>query len=191
MRPRSIAAFLVFLPSTAFAQFYPIPFELSVGVGAVKDVSPSQMSSALVAQFAWDNVDTWPAVFVFEMELGPNSDVDRCQNSSGDLPWSCTDAALLAGLRFRRTPHNVSGLKPFAIALLGTYYKGSGIDEDDVLSSHFAMQFGGGVEMRFPGSIQGVRVSLDYRHAFAGERDRKQFRLVGAYVIGPRRFTRR
>ena len=186
-----IAAFLLLLPPPVFAQFYPIPFELSLGVGAAKDVSPSQVSPTLVAQLAWDYEDESRAVFVLEMEFGPNSDVDRCQPSSDDLPWSCVDTAILLGLRFRPRPHNVSGFSPFASVLYGAYNKGSGIDEDSVLSTHLAMQFGGGVEIRFPGSIQGIRASLDYRHVFAGERDRKQFRFLGAYVIGPRRFKRR
>lgn len=50
------------------------------------------------------------------------------------------------------------------------------------------MQAGGGLEIRWPRSIQGVRVSVDYRHVFAGSRDRNQVRFLCAYVIGPRRF---
>jgi hypothetical protein len=80
----------------------------------------------------------------------------------------------------------------FGSVLLGEYWKGSGTNDDQQYSSsHFAMQVGGGVEIRWPGSIQGVRVSVDYRHVFAGDRDRDQVRFLAAYVIGPRRFTAR
>jgi hypothetical protein len=72
--------------------------------------------------------------------------------------------------------------------MLGAYWKGSGVEEPEYISDHFAMQFGGGVEFRWPGSIQGIRLMADWRYVFAGESDRNQMRVLAMYVVGPRRY---
>jgi hypothetical protein len=193
MRTASIFATLFWLvPSNVLAQVYPIPVEGSAGIGVVGERSPSQVSPTFVGALAWDYDEKWPAVLVVEGELGPISEVGPCQPWTSNIPDNCYDAHLLVGLRFRQTPHASSGVTRFAHALFGEYWNGSGTSDDQWFSSsHFAVQVGGGVEIRWPGSIQGVRISVDYRHVFAGDRARNQFRVLGAYVIGPRRFTRR
>jgi hypothetical protein len=183
------------LPSVVVAQYAAPPNELSIGIGSVRDQSPSQWSSAAVAALSWDWDENWRAAFVIEGEIGATSDVERCQGFSQDPPSTCYDAALLFGLRFRPTPHTSSGFSPFVSVSLGEYWKGSGADEDseesEYSSDHFVMQGGVGLEIRFPGSIQGVRALVDYRHVFAGDTSRNQLRLLCSYVIGPRRFARR
>jgi hypothetical protein len=146
------------------------------------------MDSAVVGALSWDWDKMWRAAFVIEGELGATSEAAPCRGVSGDLPENCYDGSVLAGLRFRRVPHASPGIRPFVNVMMGRYWKGSGLDDEEFISSHFAIQAGLGAEMRFPNSIQGVRVSLDYRRVFAGNGSRNQIRLLGAYVIGPRRF---
>jgi hypothetical protein len=141
---------------------------------------------------SWDWYERDWAVLVVEGEIAALSEAEPCQQSPDDLPDNCIDASVAGGLRFRPTPRSWSGVSYFGSVLLGQYWKGSGTNDDlEYSSSHFAMQVGGGAEFRWPGSIQGVRVSVDYRHVFAGDRGEGQLRLLGAYVIGPRRFTGR
>ena len=186
------ATALCLLPSTSVAQYPPLlPNELSVGLGVLRDQSPLQLSPEFVGAFAFDYDEKWRAAWVLEAAAGPTSEAGPCRQSPSDFPDNCVDAAVLGGLRFRPTPHAASGAGYFVNVLVGQYWKGSGTRDHEFTSSHFATQVGGGVEFRWPDSIQGVRVSVDYRHVFAGDRDRSQFRLLGAYVIGPRRFTRR
>jgi hypothetical protein len=143
-----------------------------------------------VAGVSWDYDKYWWAVPIVEGELGPTSEAEPCRRSSGKVPDTCVDAAVLFGIRLRPTPHAFSGVRPFANILLGEYWKGSGRDDEEFVSSHFAMQVGGGIELRWPRSFHGMRVSADVRHVFAGNRDRTQLRFVRTYVIGPRRFIR-
>jgi len=193
-RSACLTAMAVWLvPAAVLGQgmpMYPIPIEASVGVGLVRDQSPGQSSPALVGALSWDYSEKWWAVLVLEGELGPTSDVGVCQSPSVDSLDNCTDAALFGGVRLRPTPDDRSGLRPFASVLVGSYWKGSDTNDQSFASSHPAMQVGGGVEVRWPNSIQGVRLSVDYRHVFAGERSRNQLRFLASYVIGPRRFTR-
>jgi hypothetical protein len=193
MRAASVFVALSWLsPVNVFAQAWPIPLEGSAGIGVVGERSPSQVSPTFVGALAWDYDENWLAVFVLEGELGTISEVEPCQPWAADGPDNCYDADVLLGLRFRQTPNASSGMRPFAHALAGEYWKGSGRSDDQWFSSHhFTLQLGGGVEVRWPGSIQGVRVSLDYRRVFAGDQTRNQLRVLGAYVIGPRRFARR
>jgi hypothetical protein len=179
---------LCLLPSAAFAQYPPPPNELSLALGALRDQSLSQTDLAVVGALSWDWDEMWRAAFVIEGELGATSEAEPCRVRSGDSPENCYDGQVLAGLRFRRVPHVSSGIRPFLNILLGTYWKGSGRDDQEFISSHFAVQTGLGAEMRWPNSIQGLRVSLDYRRVFAGNGARNQIRLICAYVIGPRRF---
>jgi hypothetical protein len=188
----SLAATLLWLwPSTVFAQEYPIPFEAAVGLGVLNDHSLSQWAPTLVGAFSWDYDENWWAVPVLEGEVAATGEAEPCQRSSSDASANCVDAAVLGGLRFRQTPHASSGVRPFAHVLLGNYWIGSGTDEQEFISDHFATQVGGGVEVRWAESIQGVRMSVEFRRVFAGARDRNQIRFLCAYVIGPRRFTRR
>lgn len=186
---RSFTAMMMMslLPQTALAQ-YPIPFEASVGFGVVKDLSPSQWSPAFIGTLSWDYDKNWWAVPILEAGIGPISDVGACPTPSGESSPNCLDAAVLGGLRFRPTPNIASGVRPFATVLLGTYWKGSSRDDPEYLSDHFAIQAGGGVEIRWAESIQGLRVSLDYRRVSASDRNRNQIQFACSYVIGPRRF---
>ena len=172
--------------SPAFGQ-YAIPTEFSAGLGLLRDQTLSQWSPSVVGTVAWDYSERWLTTFVIEGEVGALSEAGLCQQTPDDPPDNCMDGAVLAGLRFRRAPHASSGIRPFGTALVGGYWKGSAIEEHEYLSSHLALQLGGGLEFRWAGSIQGARVSLDYRHVFADD-ERNQFRLLCAYVIGPRRF---
>jgi hypothetical protein len=178
-----LTTILFLWPSTVFAQAYPIPFEASVGVGVL-----SRRAASVVGALSWDYDQDWWVVPVLEGEFNAFSEAEPCQAS--DAPDTCVDAAVLGGLRFRRAPHVSSGARPFASIVIGTYWKGSGATDRDFVSEHFAVEVGGGVEIRWPRSIQGVRVSLDYRRVFATSGDKNQIRLLGAYVIGPRRFMR-
>jgi hypothetical protein len=188
VRSLSLAVFLLCLqPSMALGQ-YAIPSELSVGLGLLRDWAPSQSSPSVVGAVAWDYRETWWTALVIEGEVGGLSEADPCQQAPDDPPGNCFDGAVLAGLRFRRAPHASSGIKPFGSALVGGYWKGSGTEEQEYLSSHMALQLGGGLEFRWAGSIQGVRASIDYRRVFADDGDRNQIRLLCSYVIGPRRF---
>jgi hypothetical protein len=187
-----VATVLCLWVSSAFAQVGPVPFEASVGLGVVADQSPSQASSAIVGGLSWDYDKNWWGVLVVEGEIGAISEAEPCRGPAADSLESCLDAAVLGGIRLRRVPHVASGLRPFVDVLFGEYWKGSGSDDPDheYASSHLVMQLGGGVEVRWPGSVQGVRVSVGVRRVFAGDRDRNQVRLLCAYVIGPRRFVR-
>jgi hypothetical protein len=182
------------MPAGVFGQgtpMYPIPIEASVGVGMVRDQSPGQSSPALMGSLSWDYSEKWWAVPVLEGEFGPTSDVGACQSAAVGSLENCADAALLVGFRLRPAPNAWSGVRPFASVMVGGYWKGSDANDQDYSSSHPAMQVGGGLEIRWPNSIQGVRLSVDYRHVFAAERSRNQLRVLASYVIGPRRFVRR
>lgn len=182
------AVLLCVFPPAAVAQYPPPPNELSLALGVLRDQTLSQSDLAVAGALSWDWDELWRAAFVVEGELGATSEADPCRQRSGDLPENCWDATVLAGLRFRRVPHLSAGIVPFVSVLLGAYWKGSGQEDQEFVSSHFAVQTGAGAEMRWSNSIQGLRVSLDYRRVFASPGGRNQIRLLCAYVIGPRRF---
>jgi hypothetical protein len=144
----------------------------------------------VVGGLSWDYDEKWRAVFIIEGEVGPTSEVESCRGPVSETSDNCVDAAVLGGLRFRPTPHATGGRRPFADVLLGSYWKGSGVDDHEFNSRHFAIEVGTGLEIRWANSIQGVRIAVHVRRVLAGDRDRTQFRLMCAYVIGPRRFTR-
>jgi hypothetical protein len=182
------AVLLCVFPTAAVAQYAWPPNELSVALGVLRDQSLSQSDLAVAGALSWDWDELWRAAFVVEGEFNATSEAEPCRQPSGDLPENCWDAAALAGLRFRRVPHVSAGVTPFVNVLLGAYWKGSGEEDEEFVSSHFALQAGAGAEMRWSNSIQGIRVSLDYRRVFASHGGRNQIRLICAYVIGPRRF---
>ena len=195
MRAAMVGAALFWLwPSVTRAQVYPpypIPIEGSVGVGALADRSLSGWTSAVAGGFSWDyDPKSW-GVLVMEGELSGASEASPCRAAGDDAPSSCGDGALFGGIRFRPAPHASAGVRPFGQLMLGRYWKGSGTEDEEFVSKHFAMQVGGGAEVRWGGSIHGLRMSIDYRRVFAGDRSRNQVRILCAYVIGPRRFTRR
>ena len=150
-------------------------------------VSPSRGEATLVGALSWDYEENEWAVLAMEGEYNGSHESNLCQATNASA--SCHDAVFLAGLRFRRVPHVSSGAKPFASILLGKYWRASGATDREFMSDHFAAQLGGGIELRWPESIQGVRLSVDYRRVF-GSSGENQLRFLGAYVIGPRRFIR-
>jgi len=183
-----VALGMLFAPAPAFGQA--LPNQISVGVGVVRDRQPPQSASSFVFSlaFADSGNEYWPSRFgfVFEAEVGPTSELDPCRSdgSSSDPP-NCGDAAILGGLRFhvlRRPGHPVL---PFVNVLLGSYWKGSGVEDPDFLSSHFAVQGGGGVDLRLKNSPHVVRLSLDYRHVVATGANRNQLRFLTSYVFSP------
>jgi hypothetical protein len=182
------AGLLCLLPSAGFAQYPPPPNELAVALGVLRDQSLSQTDMAVVGALSWDWDEKWRAAFVVEGELGATSEAAPCRVRSADLPENCYDAAVFVGLRFRPVPHVSRGISPFVNVLLGPYWKGSGLEDQEFISRHFALETGLGAEVRWPNSIQGLRVSFDYRRVFVRNAPRNQIRLMCAYVIGPRRF---
>jgi len=160
------------------------PNELSVGVGGVGDLSPSQMSLSINAGLSKVYVrDQWiePAI---EVGIGPTSDVALCREEPRPTPNTCHDGYALGGLRFRPLRESDRVLRPFVHLLLGAYWKGTGLEDPDLLPGTFAIQTGGGIDIRSPASIHGIRVSGDYRHVFDGERGRHQLQFVIAYFLG-------
>jgi hypothetical protein len=77
------------------------------------------------------------------------------------------------------------GSKPVVHLLLGAYWKGSGVSDRDFESGRFALQVGGGVDLRRTGSVHAVRLSVDYRQVFETDAGRNQLRFLTAYVLGP------
>lgn len=175
---------VMFLPTPALAQ-YPVPTELSVGLGGVIDTDPTQTSGIFNVGLAMVLVrDQWvePAI---ELGLGPTSDVSRCQDT-GRLapPETCLDAYVLAGPRFRPLRDSDRLWRPFVHLLVGAYWKGTGLKNPDLLPGNFALQSGGGIDIRWPESIHGLRLAGDYRRVFAGEQGRHQLQFVASYFVG-------
>src|SRR5262245_50135385 len=117
----------------------PLPNQLAVGIGVVRDQQPQQNASTLVLSFAFPDSGTnyWPSRvgLVFEAEVGPTSDIALCGGdaSTGDAP-NCSDAAVLIGSRFhffRKPVHHAT--QPFVSLLIGSYWKGSGVDDPEFL----------------------------------------------------------
>jgi hypothetical protein len=177
---------LLLRPAPALAQAFPIPTELSAGLGPVIDRDPRQSSVDVNLGLAFVYVrDQWlePA---FEMGLGPTSDAAPCRDQGGPLalPETCADVYFLAGVRFRPLRESDRVHRPFVHFLAGGYWKGTGLKEPEFQASDPAVQMGGGIDIRRPGSIHGLRVSGDYRHVFAGEQSRQQLQFVVSYFVG-------
>ena len=68
--------------------------------------------------------------------------------------------------------------------LVEGYWRGTGLKEPATLPAEGAIRIGGGVELRWPRSIHGLRPSSDYRRVFAGKRGRHQMQFVVAYFVG-------
>ena len=58
------------------------------------------------------------------------------------------------------------------------------------MDSNLALQAGGGVDLRRPQSIHGLRLSADYRRVFAEEEGRHQVQFVISYFVGWRGASR-
>jgi len=185
------AALLVFA-SPAVAQ-YPIPNQLSVGIGGVRDRHPAQTTPAFTVSAAWADSGNayWPyrLGLVFEGELGPTSDAAPCQvrEPQSAEPQNCEDAAALVGIRFHFYRRAQRQRLPFVNFLFGSYWRGSGVGEDDYESARYMLEAGGGIDLRRGHSVNGLRVSLDYRHVFGSDGARDQLRFLVAYVLGPPR----
>jgi hypothetical protein len=192
-RPALIGIVILFSSTAAVAQsLWPLPNQLSVGIGLVGERHPNQSGATAMLSLASadSSTDFWPYRLGFvwvEAELGPRSDVGSCQTrDTGSTDSDCDDAALLTGLRFhffhRKSERRVL---PFINLLAGSYWKGSPEPDRDYASAHFALQAGGGVDVRRTGSAHGLRLAVDYRRVFAADAPRNQFRFVVAYTLGP------
>jgi hypothetical protein len=190
----ALVTLVLFVPTLAVAQagYYPLPNQLSLGVGIVGDRQPRQNSSIGSLSFAFadsgDNNDYWPFRLggVWEVEFGATSDLGPCQahDAQSGNPPHCEDAALLLGPRwyfFRRSARRVL---PFADFMFGSYWKGSGVKDRDFASNHFALQAGGGIELRRMESIHGLKLCLRFRRISATDAPRTQIRFDAAYVVG-------
>lgn len=169
-----------------------IPTELSVGLGAVVDWNPNQVSGEVnLGLFKVYVRDQWIECGA-ELGLGPTSDEARCQGQDERLGGSetCADLYFLAGPRFRPLRESDRVWRPFVDLLMGGYWKGTGTKDDYYLPANFALQTGGGIDFRRPESIHGLRLSGNYRRVFADERGRHQLRIVVSYFVGWRGETR-
>lgn len=189
LRLCAVAILLAFSSPRAFAQgYFPVPNQLSLGVGVVSEEQRAAVGTASFA-FVDSGTDYWPyrLGLVWEGEIGATSDTPRClapSEGSADPP-NCEDAAFSMGLRFHFLRRGTRRVLPFTNLLLGSYWKGSGIEDRDFLSQHFTLQGGGGIDLRRTGSAHGLRLSVDYRRVFATNANRNQLRFVTSYVLGP------
>ena len=181
-----ITALSLFLPSTPALAQYPIPTELSAGVGAVVDRNPSQSSGNFNLGLAFVYVRNQWIEPVFEMGFGPTSDAIPCQDQGSPFarPETCVDGYFLGGVRFRPLRESDRLHRPFVHFLAGGYWKGTGLKEPDFQSGNSGVQAGGGIDIRRPNSIHGLRISGDYRHVFAGEQSRHQLQFIVSYFVG-------
>ena len=152
--------------------YFPIPNQVSLGLGVVRDQEPDPTAPTVVFSFAFADSGTnnWPSRLglVWEAEL-----------------VSTGDAAFLVGLRSHAFRRHTRRVMPFASVLIGGYGKGAGVDDAVFESRHFALQGGGGIDLRRSGSVHGVRLSVDYRRVFSTSADGNQLKFVTSYVLGP------
>jgi hypothetical protein len=187
----ALALLVLVLPAPTRAQgYFPIPNQLSLGIGVVDDQQPSQIAPTVVFSFAFADSGNqyWPyrLGLVWEAELGSTSDEScRADVASPGGAATCGAAAFLMGLRFHAFRRQTRRLMPFTSLLLGSYWKGSGVDDDLFGSQHFTLQGGGGIDLRRAGSIHGVRLSVDYRRVFSTNPNPNQLRFVTSYLLGP------
>ena len=189
LRLCAVAILLAFTSPRAFAQgYFPVPNQLSLGVGVVSEERRAPVGTASFA-FVDSGTDYWPyrLGLVWEGEIGATSDTPEClapSDVSADPP-NCEDAAFSMGVRFHFLRRGARRVLPFTNLLLGSYWKGSGIEGRAFLSQHFTLQGGGGIDLRRTGSAHGLRLSVDYRRVFATNANRNQLRFVTSYVLGP------
>ena len=189
LRLCAVAILLAFMAPRAFAQgYFPVPNQLSLGVGVVSEERRAPVGTASFA-FVDSGTDYWPyrLGLVWEGEIGATSDTPEClapRDVSADPP-NCEDAAFSMGVRFHFLRREARRVLPFTNLLFGSYWKGSGIEGRAFLSQHFTLQGGGGIDLRRTGSAHGLRLSVDYRRVFATNANRNQLRFVTSYVLGP------
>ena len=167
-----------------------LPNEFEVGGGVVDDHISRGTPAIFLLGLSFIN-NEWPLDFVFEGDFGATiRDAPECQLR--DTP-NCFDASLLVGPRFRlRRGAPQRRVLPFVSTLIGSYWRGSGVEEGSSASAHFAAQVGGGVDFHRPESIQGVRLAVDYRRVVAygrGAPGFNQARVSVAYVLSERTVT--
>jgi hypothetical protein len=163
-----------------------IPTEFSAGLGGVIQSNAGNGSVDVNVDLsrAWVR-DQWidPAL---EMGLGPWSNEPPCRDEN--LPVAdaenCIDGYILFGLRFRPITESDRLWRPFVQFLVGGYWIGAGQRDREFLNSNVAIQAGGGVDLRRPTSIHGLRLSGDYRRVFAEEQGRHQLQFVLSYFLG-------
>ena len=175
-----------FLSTPALAQ-YPLPNEVSVGIGGVTDQSSSQPTAVADFGFAFVERDNlWD--LALDLGFGPTSNAAPCQQIDGPLAprTNCEDGFVLVGPRFRLVRDSDRVRRPFVHVLLGAYWQGSGLKNPEFLPGNFALQAGGGIDLRRSDSIHGLRLSGDYRRVFSGEHGKDQLRFVVAYFVGGR-----
>ena len=162
-----------------------VPTELSVGLGATSDRGTKGTSANVNLGLSWIHVrDQWiePAL---EMGFGPTSDEALCQDPDNPAPGdTCIDGYALMGVRSHLLRKSDRTLRPFIHFLVGGYWKGSGVKEPDLLPGTFALQTGGGIDIRKATSIHGLRVAGDYRRVFDDGRARHQLQFVVSYFLG-------
>jgi hypothetical protein len=83
-----------------YAANYPVPTELAVGVGAMRDYALRPGNDVLYGNVSFDYDENWWIAGVVEGEYLGGSEAAACRSSS-DTPDYCADAAVLGGLRFR------------------------------------------------------------------------------------------
>ena len=180
------------MPAPTRAQgYFPIPNQLSLGIGVVDDQQPSHIAPTVLFSFAFADSGNqyWPyrLGLVWEGEVGSTSD-ESCQADVGSPGGSsnCGAAAFLMGLRVHAFRRQTRRVMPFTSLLLGSYWKGSGVDyrlSRGPSTSRFRGE--GVIDLRRAGSIHGVRLSVDYRRVFSTNTNGNQLRLVTSYLLGP------
>lgn len=164
-----------------------IPTEFSAGLGWVGDLNPKWSTGAVSFGLSRAYVrDQWiePAL---ELGIGGASDEAVCRDE-GPLapPDTCTDGYVVAGPRLRPLRESDRLWRPFVHALLGAYWRGTGLKEDEYGPPDFTLQTGGGIDLRRPRSIHGLRIAADYRRVFADDGGRHQLQVVVSYFLGAR-----
>jgi hypothetical protein len=122
-------------------------------------------------------------LILLEGDVGPTTAIRACHESGG-AP-NCLDASLFGGVRYRFRRHPEQRPWPFLNVQLGGYWRGTGLPDVEYEGGRFALQGGGGLEFRWPNTIQGFRVSVDLRYVFG--HDLTQVRVLGLYMLSPRR----
>jgi hypothetical protein len=168
-----------------------VPTELSLGVGGAIDRDPARSTTAVGFGLARPpslgleaRRDQWvePA---FEAGLGGISTAAPCLGEGPIArPETCQDVYAVIGPRLRPLRASDRLWRPFVHVLIGAYWEGTGLKEPATSPSDFAIQSGGGVDLRRPTSIHGLRLSGDYRHVFADERSRHQVQVLVSYFVG-------
>ena len=187
----ALALLVLVVPAPTRAQgYFPIPNQLSLGIGVVDDQQPSHIAPTVLFSFAFADSGNqyWPyrLGLVWEAEVGSTSDVESCHaDVASSESANCGAVAFLMGLRFHTFRRQTRRVMPFTSLLLGSYWKGSGVDDRLFGSQHFTLQGGGGIDLRRTGSIHGVRLSVDYRRVFSTNTHGNQLRFVTSYLLGP------